>query len=244
MRQLLCFCWFTVVFFLLFFYAHNNDTIVSKKEEGKQAHERRRYSLHAFSLLFSNHRHRLLGTYHLAFASSSVSNSLVFFSASSFFEDDDDDEEPRLLVLLLCATRTKNTPSPQKTRRTTAFPSIAPGGFRALIASRPSLNNAMLDLHSSVKSVTQRRRKDIKMSSSCASFSTLLLFLSEDKDESGEYVASSRRSSRGVRSSLDPSPSVVGLPNEDDSMMMISPASSPTSPRMMKEEETKKGALL
>ena len=100
MRQLLCFCWFTVVFFLLFFYAHNNDTIVSKKEEGKQAHERRRYSLHAFSLLFSNHRHRLLGTYHLAFASSSVSNALVFFSASSFFEDDDDDEEPRLLVLL------------------------------------------------------------------------------------------------------------------------------------------------
>ena len=52
-RQLLCFCWFTVVFFLLFFYAHNNNTIVSKNEEGKHAHERRRYSLHAFSLLFS-----------------------------------------------------------------------------------------------------------------------------------------------------------------------------------------------
>jgi len=48
-----CACWFTVVFFLLFFYAHNNDTIVSKKEEGKQPHGRRRYSLHAFSLLFS-----------------------------------------------------------------------------------------------------------------------------------------------------------------------------------------------
>ena len=48
-----CFCWFTVVFFLLFFYAHNNNTIVSKNEEGKHAHERRRRSLHAFSLLFS-----------------------------------------------------------------------------------------------------------------------------------------------------------------------------------------------
>ena len=135
MRQLLCFCWFTVVFFLLFFYAHNNDTIVSKKEEGKQAHERRRCSLHAFSLLFSNHRHRLLGTYHLAFASS-VSNLLVFFSASSFFEDDDDDEEPRLLLLL--NVNEKYTVA-AKNARTTAFPSIAPGGFRKLIASRPSL---------------------------------------------------------------------------------------------------------
>ena len=157
MRQLLCFCWFTVVFFLLFFYAHNNDTIVSKKEEGKQAHERRRYSLHAFSLLFSNHRHRLLGTYHLAFASS-VSNLLVFFSASSFFEDDDDDEEPRLLLLL--NVNEKYTVA-AKNAKTTAFPSIAPGGFRALIASRPSLNNAILDLHSSVTSVTHRGRKDV-----------------------------------------------------------------------------------
>ena len=139
MRQLLCFCWFTVVFFLLFFYAHNNDTIVSKKEEGKQAHERRRYSLHAFSLLFSNHRHRLLGTYHLAFASSSVSNALVFFSASSFFEDDDDDEEPRLLVLLFLLNVNEKYTVAAKNARTTAFPSIAPGGFRKLIASRPSL---------------------------------------------------------------------------------------------------------
>ena len=129
-----CACWFTVVFFLLFFYAHNNDTIVSKKEEGKQAHERRRYSLHAFCLLFSNHRHRLLGTYHLAFASS-VSNLLGFFPGSSFFEDDDEEAE-RLLLLL--NVHEKYTVA-AKNARTTAFPSIAPGGFRKLIASRPSL---------------------------------------------------------------------------------------------------------
>ena len=77
------------------------------------------------------------------------------------------------------------------------------------------------------------------MSSSCvASFSRFSFSsLKKKKSTRESSVASSRRSSRGVRSSLDPSPSVVGLPNEDDSMM-ISPASSPTSPRMMKEEET------
>ena len=133
----LCFCWFTVVFFLLFFYAHNNDTIVSKKEEGKQAHERRRYSLHAFSLLFSNHRHRLLGTYHLAFASS-VSNVLVFFPEDDF-DDEEEEAEPRLLLLLLLLNVNEKYTVAAKNARTTAFPSIAPGGFRKLIASRPSL---------------------------------------------------------------------------------------------------------
>ena len=76
------------------------------------------------------------------------------------------------------------------------------------------------------------------MSSSCvASFSRFSFSsLKKKKTNRESSVASSRRSSRGVRSSLDPSPSVVGLPNEDDSMM-ISPASSPTSPRMMMKEE-------
>ena len=175
----------------------------------------------------------MLGTYHLAFASSSsVSNALVFFPEDDF----DDDAEPRLLVLLFLRNAHEKYTVAAKNAKKTAFPSIAPGGFRALIASRPSLK-AIVDLHASVKSVTHRRRKDIKMSSSCASSSTLSPFSSLKKKTNRESVAS-RRSSRGVRSSLDPSPSVVGLPNEDDSMMMISPASSPTSPRMMKEEET------
>jgi hypothetical protein len=180
-RQLLCFCWFTVVFFLLFFYAHNNDTIVSKKEEGKHAHERRRYSLHASSLLFSNHHHRLLGTYHLAFASS---NLLVFFPASSFFEDN---EEAERLLLLLLNVNEKYTVA-AKNAKTTAFPSIAPGGFRTLIASRPSLN-AILDLHSSVKSVTHRIRKDVLLLFRLLEY-TLSLFLSEEED-AGECCVSS-----------------------------------------------------
>ena len=69
------------------------------------------------------------------------------------------------------------------------------------------------------------------MSSSCASFS-LSPFVSPTKTKR-ENVAS-RNSSR-VRSSLDPSPSVVGLPNDDS--MMISTESSPTSLKMRKEEE-------
>ena len=72
------------------------------------------------------------------------------------------------------------------------------------------------------------------MSSSCLASSSTLSPFSSLKKKTRESVAS-RHSSR-VRSSLDPSPSVVGLPNDDDSMM-ISPASSPTSLRMMKEEE-------
>ena len=72
------------------------------------------------------------------------------------------------------------------------------------------------------------------MSSSCFASSSTLSPFSSLKKKTRESVAS-RHSSR-VRSSLDPSPSVVGLPNDDDSMM-ISPASSPTSLRMMKEEE-------
>ena len=89
------------------------------------------------SCIFSfilHHRHRLLGTYHLAFASS-VSNLLGFFPGSSFFEDDDEEAE-RLLLLL--NVHEKYTVA-AKNARTTAFPSIAPGGFRKLIASRPSL---------------------------------------------------------------------------------------------------------
>jgi hypothetical protein len=98
----------------------------------------------------------LLGTYHLAFASSSsVSNALVFFP------DDDDDAEPRLLVVLFLRNVHEKYTVAAKNAKTTAFPSIAPGGFRTLIASRPSLNNAIVDLHSSVKSVTRRRRKDV-----------------------------------------------------------------------------------
>jgi hypothetical protein len=97
----------------------------------------------------------LLGTYHLAFASSSVSNALVFFP------EDDDDAEPPLLVLLFLRNAHEKYTVAAKNAKTTAFPSIAPGGFRALIASRPSLNNAILDLHSSVTSVTHRRRKDV-----------------------------------------------------------------------------------
>jgi len=93
-----------------------------------------------------HHHHRLLGTYHLAFASS-VSNLLVFFPASSFFEDDDEEAE-RLLLLL--NVNEKYTVA-AKNARTTAFPSIAPGGFRKLIASRPSLK-AILDLHVSQSS--------------------------------------------------------------------------------------------
>tara|TARA_B110000459_G_scaffold97623_1_gene108675 strand:- start:7504 stop:7824 length:321 start_codon:yes stop_codon:yes gene_type:complete len=98
----------------------------------------------------------LLGTYHLAFASSSVSNALVFFP-----EDDEEDAEPRLLVLLFLLNAHEKYTVAAKNAKTTAFPSIAPGGFRALIASRPSLNNAIVDLHASVKSVTHRRRKDV-----------------------------------------------------------------------------------
>jgi len=100
----------------------------------------------------------LLGTYHLAFASSSsVSNALVFFPEDDF----DDDAEPRLLVLLFLRNAHEKYTVAAKNAKTTAFPSIAPGGFRALIASRPSLNNAILDLHSSVTSVTHRGRKDV-----------------------------------------------------------------------------------
>ena len=73
------------------------------------------------------------------------------------------------------------------------------------------------------------------MSSSCFASSSTLSPFSSLKKKTRESVAS-RHSSR-VRSSLDPSPSVVGLPNDDDDSMMISPASSPTSLRMMKEEE-------
>ena len=72
-----------------------------------------------------------------------------------------------------------------------------------------------------------------KMSSSClASLSSLSPFSSLKKKRES---AASRNSLR-VRS-LDPSPSVVGLPNNDS--MMISPESSPTSLKMMKEEEEK-----
>jgi hypothetical protein len=78
----------------------------------------------------------LLGTYHLAFASSSVSNALVFFPED---DDFDDDAEPRLLVLLFLLNVNEKYTVAAKNARTTAFPSIAPGGFRKLIASRPSL---------------------------------------------------------------------------------------------------------
>ena len=72
-----------------------------------------------------------------------------------------------------------------------------------------------------------------KMSSSClASSSKLSPFSSLKKNRES---AASRNSLR-VRS-LDPSPSVVGLPNNDS--MMISTESSPTSLKMMKEEEEK-----
>ena len=173
-----------------------------------------------------HHHHRLLGTYHLAFASS-VSNLLVFFPASSFFEDDDEEAE-RLLLLL--NVNEKYTVA-AKNARTTAFPSIAPGGFRKLIASRPSLK-AILDLHVSVKSVTHQIQKDIKMSSSCASFSSFSFSSPSKKKQesaasrSSSYLSSSSRGCLRVRS-LDPSPSV------------ISPESSPTSLKMMKEEEDK-----
>jgi hypothetical protein len=100
----------------------------------------------------------LLGTYHLAFASSSVSNALVFFPED---DDEEDDAEPRLLVVLFLRNVHEKYTVAAKNAKTTAFPSIAPGGFRTLIASRPSLNNAIVDLHSSVKSVTRRRRKDV-----------------------------------------------------------------------------------
>ena len=70
------------------------------------------------------------------------------------------------------------------------------------------------------------------MSSSCfASSSKLSPFSSLKKNRES---AASRNSSR-VRSSLDPSPSVVGLPNDDS--MMISTESSPTSLKMMMKEE-------
>jgi hypothetical protein len=63
---------------------------------------------------------------------------LVFFPASSFFEDDDDAE--RLLLLLFLLNVNEKYTVAAKNAKTTAFPSIAPGGFRTLIASRPSLN--------------------------------------------------------------------------------------------------------
>ena len=108
-----------------------------RKEGGGETSTRTKTMLSSICIVsfILHHHHRLLGTYHLAFASS-VSNLLVFFSASSFFEDDDDDEEPRLLLLL--NVNEKYTVA-AKNARTTAFPSIAPGGFRKLIASRPSL---------------------------------------------------------------------------------------------------------
>jgi hypothetical protein len=82
----------------------------------------------------------LLGTYHLAFASSSsVSNALVFFPEDDDEEDEEDEAEPRLLVLLFLLNVNEKYTVAAKNARTTAFPSIAPGGFRKLIASRPSL---------------------------------------------------------------------------------------------------------
>lgn len=92
-------------------------------------------SLHLYRLY---PRHRLLGTYHLAFASS-VSNVLVFFPEDDF--DDDDEAEPRLLLFLLNVHEKYTVAA--KNAKTTAFPSIAPGGFRTLIASRPSLKAAI-----------------------------------------------------------------------------------------------------
>ena len=77
----------------------------------------------------------MLGTYHLAFASSSVSNALVFFP-----EDDEEDDAERLLVVLFLRNVNEKYTVAAKNAKTTAFPSIAPGGFRTLIASRPSLN--------------------------------------------------------------------------------------------------------
>ena len=107
------------------------------------------------------HRHRLLGTYHLAFASS-VSNVLVFFPEDDF-DDDEEEAEPRLLLLLLLLNVNEKYTVAAKNARTTAFPSIAPGGFRKLIASRPSLNAIFLCVFTrkNVKSVTHQIRKDV-----------------------------------------------------------------------------------
>ena len=107
------------------------------------------------------HRHRLLGTYHLAFASS-VSNVLVFFPEDDF-DDDEEEAEPRLLLLLFLLNVNEKYTVAAKNARTTAFPSIAPGGFRKLIASRPSLNAIFLCVFTrkSVKSVTHQIRKDV-----------------------------------------------------------------------------------
>ena len=78
------------------------------------------------------------------------------------------------------------------------------------------------------------------MSSSCFASSSKLSPFSSLKKKKRENVAS-RNSSR-VRSSLDPSPSVVGLPNNDS--MMISTASSPTSLKMMMKEEKEEGPVV
>jgi hypothetical protein len=136
----------------------------------------------------------LLGTYHLAFASSSVSNALVFFPEDD--DEEDDDAEPRLLVLLFLRNAHEKYTVAAKNAKTTAFPSIAPGGFRALIASRPSLNNAIVDVHASVKSVTHRRRKDVLLLRLLEY--ALSLFLSEEEDESGERCVSSFFARRSI----------------------------------------------
>ena len=127
----------------------------------------------------------MLGTYHLAFASSSVSNALVFFPE----DDDDDDAEPRLLVLLFLRNAHEKYTVAAKNAKTTAFPSIAPGGFRALIASRPSLNNAILDCtfeRQKCDAPETKRYKDVLLLRLLEY--ALSLFLSEEEDESGESL--------------------------------------------------------
>ena len=100
---------------------------------------------------------------------------------------DDDDAEPRLLVLLFLRNAHEKYTVAAKNAKTTAFPSIAPGGFRALIASRPSLNNAILDCtfeRQKCDAPETKRYKDVLLLRLLEY--ALSLFLSEEEDESGE----------------------------------------------------------
>ena len=111
-----------------------------------------------------------------------------FQRARLFPDDDDDDAEPRLLVLLFLRNAHEKYTVAAKNAKTTAFPSIAPGGFRALIASRPSLNNAILRFtckRQKCDASETKRYKDVLLLRLLEY--ALSLFLSEDKeDESGE----------------------------------------------------------